>query len=107
MLVARPYLPHLLPLLPVSYFRTRTVQDLSLREDIEQLPTTRPAGFPSASSSRSSLRDSSSRRRRRLRRGLTIPKPFLLTHGASDNTNGGEFIKRARPAWAAKEPKST
>lgn len=107
MRVAARLLPRLLPLFPVERFRRRTVQDLSLREDVTRYgyeATGRltkdefisvimagvdclaaDLGYPA---------------------GYTIPRPFLLLHGARDNANRGIFPRQA-PAWAAKEPNCT
>jgi 3-oxoadipate enol-lactonase len=107
MQVAARVLPRVLPLFSVDAFRNRTVQDLSTRDDVrrygyaatgrlskDEYLTVIMAGVeclaaaPGVSS------------------GSTIPRPFLLTHGADDRANRGVAAKRA-PTWAAKEPNCT
>jgi pimeloyl-ACP methyl ester carboxylesterase len=107
MRVAYRLLPHILPLMSVSTFRKRTVQDLSTRAEVKQY------GYDATG------RLSKDEFIAVIMAGVaclavvsghsathTIPCPFLLTHGDQDTANRGVFAKHA-PAWADKEPNCT
>lgn len=107
MQVANRLLPHILPLLSVSSFRRRTVQDLSTRADVtqygydatgrlskEEFIAVIMAGVACLAVASGHVA------------GYTIPRPFLLTHGDQDKANRGIFPRHA-PAWAEKEPNCT
>ena len=107
MRVAARVLPHVLPRLSVERFRRRTVQDLSLREDVtrygyeatgrlskDEFVTVIMAGVDCLAADLGYPAD------------YTVARPFLLLHGAQDRANRGVFRRQA-PAWAAKEPNCT
>jgi pimeloyl-ACP methyl ester carboxylesterase len=107
MQVASVILARLLPRFSVETFRRRTVKDLSTRDDVkhygyeatgrlskDEFITVIMAGVDCLAADLG------------YGTGYTIPRPFLLTHGAHDNANRGVVTRRA-PKWAAKEPKCT
>ncbi|HSK95482.1 MAG TPA: alpha/beta hydrolase [Euzebyales bacterium] len=107
MRAAAKVLPHVLPRLSVERFRRRTVRDLSIREDVtrygyeatgrlskDEFLSVIMAGVDCLAADLGYPPD------------YTIPRPFLLLHGARDSANGGIYPRQA-PVWAAKEPNCT
>lgn len=104
--VASKVLPHLLPLFSLQSFRKRTVEHVSLKDEVtryayeatgrlskEEFITVIMAGVAGLSSDARG-------------RASVIARPFLLTHGEQDKANNGIY-PRSAPEWARKEPHCT
>lgn len=107
MALASKLMPYLLPRMSLESFRKRTVEHVSIKEEV-----TRYAYEATGHLSKEEFIDV-------IMAGVVclakdsdygpqyrIPKPFLLTHGQYDKANNGIFPKSA-PAWAQKEPQCT
>ena len=98
--------PGLLSRMSLEDFRKRTLQNLSLSQDVKAyaaraMEVIQKDDFVAIiiAGIAALWLDSG------FRSDYVIPKPFLLTHGAQDRANGNVYSKQAK-AWAAREPNS-
>jgi pimeloyl-ACP methyl ester carboxylesterase len=105
MSVISKLLPYLLPRFSVESFRKRTVEHVSVKEDVKRYAYNTTGQLSKEDfiaiimAGVACLAQDSG-----FGPHYTIPKPFLLTHGQYDGANNGICPKSA-PAWAQKEPR--
>jgi 3-oxoadipate enol-lactonase len=97
--------PRLFSRMSLDAFRRRTLQDLAASDRVKAYAERAMAGIDrddfiaiTMAGVRCLWEDSG------FGTGYTIPKPFLLLHGAQDRANRGVYPRRA-PRWAAREPR--
>jgi 3-oxoadipate enol-lactonase len=96
--------PGLLSRMSLEDFRKRTLENLSLSQDVKEYAARAMKVIPKndfvsiiIAGIAALWLDSG------FHSDYVIPKPFLLTHGAQDRANGNVYSKQAK-AWAAREP---